>query len=120
MCKGVGEVLIGMRRDSQVGPVIVLATGGIFTEIYRDTVMRLAPVNLEGAYQMITELKATQILNGARGRAKGDLKALAQAIFTVSNLAGSNDVIEAEFNPIMVLPEGEGVVALDGLIRVKK
>lgn len=119
MQAGVGEVLIGMRRDPQVGPIVVLAAGGIFTEIYRDSVMRLAPVDLEGARQMISALKASQILNGARGGAKGDLEALAQAVVAVSALAMSDEIIEAEMNPVMVLPQGQGVVAVDALIRVK-
>lgn len=119
MRDGVGEVLIGMRRDHQVGPIVVLAAGGIFTEIYRDSVMRMAPVDLDGAQQMIDALKATQILNGVRGRTKGDLAALAQAVVAVSNLAASDDIIEAEINPVIVLPQGEGVVAVDALIRVK-
>lgn len=118
MCAGVGEVLIGMRRDPQVGPIVVLAAGGIFTEIYRDTVMRLAPVDLEGARQMIASLKAVQILKGARGRPEGDLDALAQAVVTVSGLAVSPDIIEAEINPLIVLPKGQGVAAVDALIRV--
>lgn len=119
MQAGVGEVLIGMRRDPQVGPIVVLAAGGIFTEIYRDSVMRLAPLDMDGARQMIGALKATQILNGARGRSKGDLEALAQAVVAVSRLAMSDEIIEAEMNPMMVLPQGEGVVAVDALIRVK-
>lgn len=119
MRTGVGEVLMGMRRDPQVGPIVVLAAGGIFTEIYRDSVMRLAPVDLKGARQMIDALKFTQILNGARGRTKGDLEALAEAVVAVSKLATSGDIIEAEMNPVMVLPKGEGVVALDALIRVR-
>ncbi|WP_444789071.1 acetate--CoA ligase family protein [Roseinatronobacter sp. NSM] len=118
MCVGVGEVLIGMRRDPQMGAIVVLAAGGIFTEIYRDSVMRLAPVDLAGAQDMIASLKAAQILNGARGRPKGDLDALAQAVVAVSNLATDPDIIEAEINPLMVLPQGRGVVAVDALIQV--
>ncbi|WP_114966115.1 acetate--CoA ligase family protein [Alkalilacustris brevis] len=116
---GVGEVLIGMRRDPQVGPVVVLAAGGIFTEIYRDTVMRLAPVDLDGAKEMIASLKVTQILGGARGRPQGDLDALARAVVAVSDLAASTDIIEGEINPLIVLPKGEGVAAVDALIRVR-
>ncbi len=118
MRAGVGEVLVGMRRDPQVGPVVVLAAGGIFTEIYRDTVMRLAPVDLDGATEMIASLKAAQILGGARGRTKGDLDALARAVVAVSNLALSDDIVEAEINPLIVLPQGEGVVAVDALMQV--
>ena len=118
MRAAVGEVLVGMRRDPEVGPVVVLAAGGIFTEIYRDAVMRLAPIDIAGAKEMIAGLKATQILDGARGRQKGDLDALAEAIVAVSRLALAGDVIEAEVNPLMVLPKGQGVAAVDALMRV--
>lgn len=119
MRNGIGEVLIGMRRDSQVGPIVVLAAGGVFTEIYRDTVMRLAPVELFEAHEMIRALQATRILNGARGRPKGDLNALAQVVVDVSKLAEQTDIVEAEINPLIVLPEGEGVAAVDALISVR-
>lgn len=119
MCAGVGEVLIGIRRDPQIGAIVVLAAGGIFTEIYRDSVMRMAPVDLPTAMEMIGALKATQILDGARGRPKGDLAALAQAVVAVSNLATDPDIIEAEINPLMVLPQGKGVAAVDALIQVR-
>ena len=119
MRRGVGEVLIGMRRDPHVGPVIVLAAGGIFAEIHRDTVMRLAPVDLPGARRMVDAMQVAPILRGARGRTRGDLDALAEAVVAVSRLALSDDVIEAEFNPVMVLPEGDGVVAVDALMRVR-
>ena len=118
MCKGVGEVLIGMRRDPEIGPVVVLAGGGIFTEIYRDTVMRLAPIDLQGAQEMVETLRLSQILKGARGRPSGDLAALAKAVVAVSELACRPDIVEAEINPVIVLPNGQGVVAVDALVKV--
>jgi acyl-CoA synthetase (NDP forming) len=120
MQAGVGEVLVGFRRDPQVGPVVVLAAGGVFTELYRDTAMRLAPTTFDAAREMICELKASRMLDGYRGRAKGDLDTLAKAIVAVSNLASMTEpfVHEAEINPLIVLREGEGVVAVDGLIRI--
>jgi acyl-CoA synthetase (NDP forming) len=116
---GVGEVLIGMRRDPDVGPIVVLAAGGIFTEIYRDVVMRLAPVDLETASHMIASLKLAQILDGARGRPKGDLEALAKAVVAVSRLATQTNIVNVEINPMIVLPQGQGVVAVDALITVR-
>ena len=119
MRKGVGEVLIGMRHDPDVGPIVVLAAGGVFTEIYRDAVMRLAPVDLDTARHMVDSLKLTQILDGARGHPKGDLEALAQAVVAVSKFALDHDIIEAEINPVIVLPRGHGVVAVDALISTR-
>lgn len=118
MTKGIGEVLLGFRRDPQVGPIVVLAAGGIYTELYRDSTLRLAPVDREGAVDMIGELKSSQILGGFRGGAKGDLDALADAIVAMSKLALAPDVRVAEINPLFVLPEGHGVLAIDGLARV--
>lgn len=120
MARGLGEVLIGLRRDPEVGPVVMLAAGGVLTELYRDRSLRLAPVDLAGAEAMIGEVKALQVLAGYRGKAKGDLAALARAVVAVSRLAvhPGAPVLDAEINPVLVLPEGEGVVAVDALVRL--
>jgi acyl-CoA synthetase (NDP forming) len=119
MMRGIGEVLIGMRRDADVGPVIMLAAGGIYTELYKDSTLRLAPVDKAEAMAMISELKIGVTISGYRGRPKGDLDALADAIVAMSRLAQSADPVvwEAEVNPMLVLPAGQGVVAVDALIR---
>jgi acyl-CoA synthetase (NDP forming) len=120
MVEGVGEVLVGYRIDAEVGAVVMLASGGVFTEIYRDRSLRLAPVDLDTAHEMIHEVKALRALAGYRGRAAGDLDALASAIVALSRLAIIDDpvVAEAEINPLMVLQEGMGVVAVDALVRL--
>jgi acyl-CoA synthetase (NDP forming) len=120
MAKGVGEVLIGYRNDPQVGPIIMLASGGVLTEIYRDRSLRLAPVDLETAHQMIAEVKAIETLSGYRGKPAGDLDALAAAIVALSGLATKNNpaIIEAEINPLLVLEKGKGVLAVDALVRL--
>lgn len=120
MVKGVGEALIGFRRDAQIGPVVMLAAGGLYTELYRDRSLRLAPVDREGACAMIEEVCAMRRLSGPRGQPRGDLEALADAIVAVSRLASLNGplILEAEVNPFLVLKEGEGGVAVDGLVRV--
>lgn len=120
MTRGLGEVLIGYRRDAQVGPIVMLASGGIFTEIYRDRALRLAPVTREAALEMISEVKAMRALDGYRGKARGDLEALADAIVAVSKLATLPGalVLEAEVNPVMVLEEGQGVLAVDALVKI--
>ena len=120
MVKGVGEVLIGYRVDPQVGPLVMLAAGGVLTEIYRDRSMRLAPVDVDTAREMMGEVKALQALAGYRGMPAGDLEALAAAIVALSGLALLDDlqVAEAEINPLIVRAAGEGVVAVDALIRL--
>lgn len=120
MTRGVGEVLVGLRRDPQVGPVVMLAAGGVLTEIYRDRALRLAPVDRATALEMIGEVKALQALAGYRGRAAGDLGAVADALVAVSRLALLDDVtvLEAEINPLMVMADGQGAVAVDALVRL--
>ena len=117
---GIGEVLIGYRIDAQVGPLVMLAAGGVLTEIYRDRSLRLAPVDLDAAKEMIREVKALQAMAGYRGKPAGDLDALAQAIVALSQLACVEDlnVAEAEINPLLVRRAGEGVVAVDALVRL--
>jgi acyl-CoA synthetase (NDP forming) len=121
MEKGVGEVLVGYRLDAQVGPLVMLAAGGVLTEIYRDRSIRLAPVDIEAARDMIAEVKALKALAGYRGKTEGDLEALAGAIVALSQLAVMQEpiVAEAEMNPVIVRKAGEGVVAVDALVRLQ-
>lgn len=118
MRKGLTEVLVGYRIDPDAGPIIMLAAGGIWAEVMRDRSIRLAPVSVETAKEMISEVKMLQTVAGLRGKAKGDLDALAVTISNLSQLAVRNElnVAEAEVNPLMVMPEGEGVLAVDALV----
>jgi acyl-CoA synthetase (NDP forming) len=120
MAAGIGEVLIGYRQDSQVGPIVMLAAGGVMTEIYRDRAIRLAPVDTATAYEMIQEVKALRALEGFRGKERGDLAALARAIVALSGLASVTEpvIAEAEVNPLIVSEEGKGVLAVDALVRL--
>lgn len=117
MVTGVGEVLIGYRRDPQVGPIVVLAPGGILAEVYGDTAIRMAPITHHEAELMIDEVKGLAPLRGYRNLPRGDLDALAQALVDLSQLANaSTSPLEAEINPMIVKTEGEGVAAVDGLV----
>jgi acyl-CoA synthetase (NDP forming) len=120
MMKGLGEVLIGYRVDADVGPMVMLAAGGILAEIHRDRSLRLAPVDLLTAQEMIGEVKALQAFAGFRGRPAGDLDALALALVALSQLAVVDGpaVAEAEVNPLIVRPKGQGVVAVDALVQL--
>ncbi len=120
MVRGVGEVLIGLRRNVDMGPVVMLAAGGVLTEIYRDRSLRLAPIDLDAAFEMIAEVKAMQALRGYRGKPAGDLEAVARALVALSRLALLDDatVLEAEINPLIVLPAGQGALAVDALVRL--
>ena len=118
MVEGVGEALVGYQRHAQVGPIVMVAAGGVLAEIHRDRSLRLAPVDLEEARRMVREVKAFAALAGYRGSVRADLEALAVAVAALSGLATHAEVIEAEVNPLMVMPEGEGVLAVDALVRL--
>ena len=87
MMPGLGEALVGYRVDRDVGPLVMVAAGGVLTEIYRDRSLRLAPVDLATAQEMIGEVRGLKALTGYRGKPAGDLDALAQAIVALSQLA---------------------------------
>ena len=121
MEKGLGEALIGYRVDPHVGPVVIVAAGGVTTEIYKDRALRLAPVTIETARAMIAEVKGFATLRGFRGKPQGDLEALAQALANLSRIGEVEPrVTEAELNPVLVRRKGEGVVAVDALARLAK
>ena len=119
MESGLGEALVGYRVDPHVGPIVMLAAGGILAEIHRDRSIRMAPVDIEVAREMVAEVRALQALAGFRGRPRGDLEALAAAVVALSNVALATDVqvLEGEINPMIVRAEGQGVVAVDALVR---
>lgn len=118
MRSGLAEVLIGFRIDKDAGPIVMLAAGGIWAEVARDRSIRLAPVSVQVAHDMISEIRALKTVTGMRGKVRGDLTALAQAVSNLSQLAVRADlgVTEAEVNPLLVMAEGEGVLAVDALI----
>lgn len=118
MERGVGEVILGFKRDPEVGPVVLLGAGGIAAELRKSYCVRMAPVSLEEAHAMIDEVRDLALIRGYRNLPKGDIDALAKAIRAVSLLAALDGpaVSEAEINPLLVRGEGEGVVAVDGLV----
>lgn len=120
MQRGLAEVIVGFKRDAEVGPVVMLGVGGVLAEIRRSVAVRIAPVDEAEAAAMIAELAELRILSGFRNLPRGDVAALARAVSRVSYLATIENptVAEAEINPLIVRGEGEGVVAVDGLIVI--
>ncbi|MFT5439057.1 MAG: acyl-CoA synthetase (NDP forming) [Alphaproteobacteria bacterium] len=120
MASGPAEVLIGYRVTPEAGPIVTVAPGGTLAELYRDASVRLAPVSVATAREMIDEVTGLAPVRGYRGMPLGDLDALAKAIAALSELArlpkGAPNIAEAEINPLIVGIEGDGVVAVDGLI----
>jgi acyl-CoA synthetase (NDP forming) len=112
------EMILGFRRDPQLGPFILVGLGGIATEVYQDTAIRLLPFDRSDAECMVDELKAAVLLKGFRGRPRADIAALVDAIMSFAAMAASagDRLSEAEINPLFVFPEGRGVCAADGLV----
>ena len=116
MARGLGEALIGFRRDPLVGPVVALGVGGVLSELFADVVVRLAPVSMAEASAMVADVRGLAPLRGYRGLPRGDTVALASAVVAVSRLAAIVEVAEAEINPLIVMGVGEGVVMADALL----
>jgi len=111
MCPG-NEVALGMKRDSQFGPVLMFGLGGIFIEIIKDVSLKVAPITKEEAMEMIKETKGVKILEGARGKKKVDLEKIAELLVNLSNLSMKEEKIRSiDFNPVMV--EGEKACIAD-------
>jgi acyl-CoA synthetase (NDP forming) len=117
MLRGLAEVLVGLTRDAQVGPVVTVGMGGVLAELYRDVAERLAPVSRAEAAAMIEEVRGLATITGFRNLPRGDISALAEAVARFSQLAALEGprVAEAEINPLIVM--ANGVVAVDGLVR---
>ena len=120
MESGLAEAIVGYRDDPMVGPVVLVGAGGVLAEVYQDTVLRLAPVSVEEAAEMIGEVKGLAVLRGYRNLPRGDLRALAEAVAAMSRLAlvAGRPVAEAECNPVLV--KAKGVVAVDSLVVMKE
>jgi acyl-CoA synthetase (NDP forming) len=115
---GIAEAIVGYRRDPEVGPVVLLGAGGTAAELRRSFCVRIAPVTVAQAEAMIDEVRDLAVLRGYRNLPRADCAALANAIVALSLLAvlDARSVSEAEINPLIVKEEGQGVVAVDGLV----
>ncbi len=97
------EFIVGATRDASFGPLIMAGLGGIYTELFRDTAFRIAPVSTESAYEMLTELKAWKLLLGMRGKPQRDIDALATVVERVSNMMmACPNIKELDINPVLV------------------
>lgn len=121
MVSGGTELILGMHRDV-LGTAILLGMGGVTAELFKDTTLRMLPaqggLSREVAAGMVRELKTWPLLDGYRGRPKGDVEALVSAIVAFSQMTAQlgERLIEAEINPVFVLAEGQGVKAADGVV----
>ena len=120
MESGLLEAIVGYRDDPVVGPIVLVGAGGVLTELYRDYVLRMAPVSETEAAEMIEQVKGFAAIRGYRNLPRGDVQALARAVSAFSTLCllKGRPVREAEINPLIV--KADGVVAVDALVAHKR
>ena len=108
------EILIGMNRDPQFGPLVTFGLGGIYVEALKDASFRIAPFSRDEAAQMLTEIRAKALLDGVRGEPPVDKETLIEALLRISQLVlDFPEIAELDINPFIVYEEGRGGVALD-------
>lgn len=114
MCAKGREVILGMSRDPQFGPMLMFGLGGIFVEVMKDVTFHIAPITADEAMQMLESTKSFALLKGARGQARVDLSAIATALQRISQLATDfPQILEMDINPFIVGPVGTESVAAD-------
>ena len=108
---------MGVSYDAQLGPVLLFGIGGVMVEVYNDVALRLCPITRDDALDMIDEVKGAPLLRGFRGAPPCDMGALAEALARVSQMAVQleGSLGELDINPLLALPEGQGVKAVDAL-----
>ncbi|MGA2106690.1 MAG: acetate--CoA ligase family protein [Syntrophorhabdales bacterium] len=108
------EIIIRMVRDPQFGPLVMVGVGGVHVEAMKDVVFRVAPFSREEAMEMMRELKSFDLLLGAGGEARADLRAVADTLLKVSQLVVDfPDILELDINPLVVFEEGRGAKGID-------
>ena len=115
------EMIIGMSRDPQFGPMVMFGLGGIYVNFLKDVSFRLAPLNERDAQQMMEETKSYTLLEGVRGETRADIPALRDTLLRVGDLIWDfPEISEMDINPVFVYDEGKGCSALDVKITLTK
>jgi acetyltransferase len=111
---GALEVLVGMNRDPQFGPLVTFGLGGIYVETLKDVTFRIAPFSKLEAEQMLQEIRARALLNGVRGEPAVDKQAIVDTILRIGQLVQDfPEILELDINPLMVFPKNQGSIAID-------
>jgi acetyltransferase len=119
MVVGGKEVILGMTRDPQFGPLLMFGLGGIYVEVLKDVAFRVAPIGPDEAESMIREIRSFPLLRGVRGEKASDLAAVVDALCRLSQLCVDfPEILELDVNPLLVKPEGEGAVAIDARLAL--
>ncbi|QGY40474.1 CoA-binding protein [Pseudodesulfovibrio cashew] len=117
---GVKEVIIGFKRDDQFGPMLMFGLGGIYVEIMKDIAFKLAPLSRRDAFEIVREIRSYMLLKGLKGEPPVNFAALEDIILTMSQLAlDFPQVLEAEFNPVLVNNERAIVADVRMTLRLK-
>ncbi|MFV0362134.1 MAG: acetate--CoA ligase family protein [Suipraeoptans sp.] len=112
------EVIMGMKKDPQFGPVIMVGMGGIYVEVFKDVALRLLPLDRDEIVNMINETKLNRIIKGARGT-KYDIDTLTDSLEKMTRLVEENPSIEEiDVNPLFLYEEGHGAKGVDALIKI--
>jgi acetyltransferase len=120
MVQGGKEVILGMNRDPQFGPLLMFGLGGVYVEALKDVTFRVAPIDRREAKEMLSEIRAYNLLRGVRGEKPSDLDAIADTLVRVSQLVTDfPDIVELDINPLLVFPAGQGVLGLDMRLALK-
>jgi succinyl-CoA synthetase beta subunit len=114
----IAELIVGINRDDQFGPALVIGAGGILVELVADSVSLLLPVDRDAVTRAVESLSVAKLIKGFRGNEAGDMDAAVDAILSVAEFAESNRdrLMELDINPLLILPAGQGVVVADALI----
>ena len=114
MVTGGRELIVGMSRDPQFGPLLMFGLGGIYVEVLKDVSFRVAPVSRRDAEEMVREIRAWPLLAAYRGSEPADEEAIVEALIRVSRLSCDfPEIQELDINPLLVLPKGKGIRAID-------
>ena len=112
------EVIIGLKREQGVGPVLMFGLGGVYVEVLKDVAFRLAPLSEGDAARMVRGIRSFPLLSGVRGGPPADVAALERLLISVSQIAVDlPEITEMDLNPVIVHPRGRGVRAVD--VRIK-
>jgi acyl-CoA synthetase (NDP forming) len=122
MIRGGVETIIGVHSDPVFGPAVMFGLGGVFVEVLKDVTFRIAPFDTAEARRMIDEIRGRPMLDGVRGAPPSDIDALAEALSALSRFAAAHRdrLLSVDVNPFVVLPRGEGAMALDAVIELKE
>ncbi len=111
------ELLVGVSRDPQFGPLVAVGMGGIYVEVLRDVAFRLAPISKQEAAAQIRSIRTFPLLRGVRGEAPADVAAIEDVVLRVSQLVTDfPEIVEMDINPLVVHNQGEGAIVLDARI----